>query len=98
MIITEDMQHAELLSKLLLGFGVEHILDGSYIVIANFEKQGKQRYFASGESIEDVLAKVEKYKAQPNFDGKIYKIQSPRGILILCDGESNVKYWKKEER
>lgn len=98
MIIAEDVQHAELLSKLLLGFGVEHILDGSYIVIANFEKQGRQRYFASGESIEEVLAKVGKYKSQPNFQGKIYKVQSPRGILIKCNGEYNVKYWAKEER
>ena len=98
MRITEDVKHAELLSKLLLGFGIEYIIDGSYIVIANFEKQGGQRYFASGDSIEDVLVKVEKYKSQPNFEGKIYKVQSPRGILIKCNGEHNVKYWAKEER
>ena len=94
MVISEHVAQSVPMKNILLGFDVEHVVEGSYVVVAKFlGENGRQQYYASGPNIDSVISKVSKYKNSPEFEGFIYKVESPQGIPIAHSGEFNIKNW-----
>lgn len=97
--ISEDVANKISISKLIVGLGLEHIVENSYIVIATFQlNKNKKRYYASGESIESVYIKASKYFKNPEFKGFIYHIQENCGVPILSNQVLNIKHWNKKSK
>lgn len=92
--ISENNANKTLVSKLIVGLGIEHVVDNSYIVLATFKSNnGKKMYYASGENVKSVYDKASKYFDNPAFEGVIYHINGAWGIPISNEQILNIKHW-----
>lgn len=76
------------------GFGIYHILEDSYILVARFTKNGnRQRYYVSGPDIPYVLSKVSEYFDSSDFESTLYMVSGSKCVPLEYNNQRNVKCW-----
>ena len=90
LILNEHVELMQPVKEILMRFGINYVIDKSYIVVAAFDSK---QYFAMADSVSDLLESASPHFTKKEFVGKVYKIKDGDAIPISCKNTFDIQNW-----